>query len=185
MSWSVLVTILTYLLWCPQAVALHATGAPQVALAQQGAAITLTWNVVPNATSYRLYHWFASGTPERTDVFSPPVRYTALERQIHHKFHVTALGSQGEESVPSNQVSVITPPEAPFVLQQRVRLSEGEPVRYSPGGNPVGVQLAQALGTITAGPKSRGTNPRIVWWRVNFDQGKDGWVPEYLLRKPR
>lgn len=73
------------------------------------------------------------------------------------------------------------PPSTKFTIGDRVETTTSVSVRASAGtaGAIVGTQVVGAQGTVAEGPVGA---DGIVWWRINFDAGADGWVDEDLLK---
>lgn len=92
---------------------LCATGAP----AQAAATAHLTWNPnsEPNIAGYRVYYGLASRTyTHRKDVSGTTAGVSNLTHNRRYFFAVTARNNAGLESMPSNEVSIVTPGAPPI-----------------------------------------------------------------------
>lgn len=91
------------------------------------------------------------------------------------------------ELVPVPTPTPTTPTEqdvAPVVvglkIGDRIKTTAWINVRSTAGGRYVGSQRTGKTGTITAGPVEARD---LVWWKVNFTSGADGWVAEKFITK--
>ena len=70
-----------------------------------------------------------------------------------------------------------TPTPPPFAVGGRIELTSAETnVRSAPVIDPanlLGVQPLGVLGTLLEGPSTSADG--VVWWRIDFDSGTDGW----------
>ena len=81
-------------------------------------------------------------------------------------------------------VSLVPPASTKFSIDDRVRVFDGSlNVRTTPEiatGNLIAAQPTEALGTVVGGPEE---GNGYVWWRIDYDQGADGWSAEDYLEK--
>jgi len=67
-----------------------------------------------------------------------------------------------------------------FAIEDRVETVGVTTVYKKPGGSLIGTQPQGAKGTVVDGPSTANS---IIWWKINFDSGKDGWVKETDIKK--
>lgn len=92
------------------AVAVPPTAAPQPAATAGNASVSLSWNAIANATSYRINYGFATGSLTSTQTTSgTSATVTGLTNGYAYDFTVTAINSAGEKA----SARVTATPQAP------------------------------------------------------------------------
>ena len=89
---------------------------------------------------------------------------------------IGAPDSASSEIRNDETVAAPTSPRAPATASAQVSVTAvGENVRSNPGGARIGTQWRNAKGVVISDPVKQ---DGIIWLKVNFDAGPDGWVRE-------
>ena len=106
--------------------------------------------------------------------------------QINPRRHFPAAGVALAIIVllPMSSRAAGAPDGPPMKIGDRVQTNVSASIFAAPpmGGSPIGVQPPASPGTVTSGPVRAG---EVWWWKVDFQTGADGWVPERQLANPK
>ena len=90
---------------------------------------------------------------------------------------VAASGYTNLEVYLAGTAATTTPPTtSKFVIGDRVQATASINVRGTAGGTLLYTQPKDALGTVIAGSIQRPNG--VIWWRIDYDRGTDGWSGE-------
>ncbi|MES2966398.1 MAG: DUF4832 domain-containing protein [Patescibacteria group bacterium] len=142
----------------------------------------LSWQNSTDNTNVGGYNIYRNGTLI-TSVAESFYSDSGLSQNTDYTYTVSAFDSAGNVSAQSNPITMRTSLRT-IILEQGVtiQLTQVVTVMSQAGMNRkskiIGTQAIGSTGLIVSGSK---TVDGVVWWKIDFSSGADGWVPSSAL----